>query len=122
MRRKAGALTPKEVGLLRAAVNLHTAGESEWHGWQLAKAEQTEAGSERPTASGSLYRALDNMERLGYLASRREDPAVAEAEQRPRRRLYQVTGLGRQVLPAAEAALAEQRQPGGRLAGEGVPT
>ena len=52
------------------------------------------------------------METAGLLESRWEDAELSEAEGRPRRRLYRVTGLG-------EAALADARR---ARAGDAVPT
>jgi PadR family transcriptional regulator PadR len=103
MRRKAGALTPIEFDLLTTMAELHATVE-EVHGYELSKAHQARTEARLPIPFGSLYRALDRMERFGYVTSRLEAAEVAEAERRPRRRLYQMTGAGREVLRRAEAA------------------
>jgi DNA-binding PadR family transcriptional regulator len=56
------------------------------------------------TAHGTLYKALDRMQRAGLLESEWEDPLIAAREGRPRRRLYRVTAVG-------EAAVAEGKTP-----------
>jgi len=55
----------------------------------------------RLTAYGTLYKALDRLANTGILVSRWEDPHLAAAEGRPRRRFYQVTPIGEQALAAA---------------------
>jgi hypothetical protein len=50
------------------------------------------------TAHGTLYKALARLERAGMLTSSWEDPGLAEAESRPRRRLYRVTPSGEQAV------------------------
>jgi DNA-binding PadR family transcriptional regulator len=54
-------------------------------------------------ASGTVYPALRRLEAAGFLASKWERPAVAQQEQRPLRKYYEVTKTGR-------TALAEARQ------------
>jgi DNA-binding PadR family transcriptional regulator len=77
----------------------------EAHGFLLAKELRDGAHARRLTAYGTLYKALDRLERAGYLASRWEDPLVAADDGRPRRRFYRVTLTGEAAL--AEAKLAE---------------
>lgn len=60
------------------------------------------------TARGTLYKALDRMERAGWLSSRWENAEIAVEDGRPRRRLYVVTAVG-------EGALAESRAAGASL-------
>jgi PadR family transcriptional regulator, regulatory protein PadR len=50
-----------------------------------------------------LYKALQRLEEAGLLASQWEDPDIAVAEGRPRRRLYEVTGAGERALAAWQA-------------------
>jgi PadR family transcriptional regulator len=100
MRRKEGALVPLEVAILEAALKLRQRGVVEAHGFLLAKELRDGRSARRLTAYGTLYKALDRLERAGYLASRWEDPQVAADEGRPRRRFYRVTLTG-------EGALAE---------------
>jgi DNA-binding PadR family transcriptional regulator len=49
-----------------------------------------------------MYKAFDRLEKAGFLTSRWEDPEIALAANRPRRRLYEVTAAGRQALATAE--------------------
>jgi DNA-binding PadR family transcriptional regulator len=102
MRRKAGALVPLEVSILETALELRSRGTAEAHGFLLAKELRDGSHARRLTAYGTLYKALDRLERAGYLASRWEDPQLAADDGRPRRRFYRVTLTG-------EAALAEAR-------------
>jgi len=91
VRRKNGALTPIEYSILNAAVRLCREG-GEFYGFQIAKEIEDREGARRLTGLGTLYRALDWLQRHGYLSRRWEDPVVAAQENRPRRRLYQLTG------------------------------
>ena len=54
-------------------------------------------------ASGTVYPALRRLENADFVASKWERQSIAQAEQRPARKYYEVTKLGR-------AALAEARQ------------
>jgi len=51
--------------------------------------------------AGSVYPALDRLEELGLLRSSWEDPAAAQAEKRPPRRYFRLTGDGARVLAEA---------------------
>lgn len=104
MRRKAGFLIPIEVSILEASAALKGAGQSEVHGYQLAKVVQDLREATRLTAYGTLYKALSRLEREGYLASRWEDPHAAAADGRPRRRFYRLTLEGEAALSEARAA------------------
>jgi PadR family transcriptional regulator len=105
-RRRPGTLLPIERSILAAGVSAQRAGEPEFHGFALASAIQEHEAARRLTAHGTLYRALSRMETAGLLTSRWEDPGVAEAEGRPRRRLYRVTGRGVAALADADRAHA----------------
>lgn len=97
---------PLEVAILAGGLDLRSAGEPEFHGFQLAKSLRDGERARGLTAHGTLYKALDRMERMGLLESRWEDPEIAVAEGRPRRRLYHVTGNGERALnDAREAAM-----------------
>jgi DNA-binding PadR family transcriptional regulator len=98
VRRKAGVLLPIEVSILSAAVELRLRGSDAFHGFLIARAIQGREGARRLTAHGTLYKALERMERAGLLASQWEDAQIAADEGRPRRRLYQVTGVGELAL------------------------
>lgn len=103
VRRKPGTLLPLEVSLLEVAVAAQRGGTPEFHGFEAAKAVRDRDGARSLTAHGTLYKALGRMQDAGLLESRWEDPAVAAAEGRPRRRLYQVTGAGAQALSLSRA-------------------
>ena len=94
VRRRTGVLIPLEAAILSAGLELRNAGEPDFHGFQLAKELRDQDDARRLTAHGTLYKALDRMERAGLLESRWEDPEVAVEQGRPRRRLYRVTGNG----------------------------
>ncbi len=94
---------PLEVAILEAASDLREHGEMEFHGYSIANRIAEATSARKLTAYGTLYRALGRLEKQGLLESQWEDPATAEAEGRPRRRLYRITG-------AAEGALADARQ------------
>jgi DNA-binding PadR family transcriptional regulator len=106
MRRRAGVLIPIEAEILDAALRLRRAGEERFHGFLIAK--QMAAGEETGglTAHGTLYKALGRLETAGLLVSSWEEPELATAAGRPRRRLYEITG-------AAERALAVYRAQAG---------
>jgi PadR family transcriptional regulator PadR len=104
MRRKPGAILPLELEILEASLLLRRRGTGEAHGFALAKAVADRAGAKRLTGYGTLYKALDRLERAGYLDSRWEDPQQAADEGRPRRRFYRVTAIG-------EAAVARSARP-----------
>jgi len=106
MRRKEGALVPLEVSILEAAFELRSRGIEEAHGFLLAKELRDGVHARRLTAYGTLYKALDRLERAGHLASRWEDPQVAADDGRPRRRFYRLTLTGETAL--VEAKLAER--------------
>jgi PadR family transcriptional regulator, regulatory protein PadR len=104
MRRKAGTIIPLEVAILGASAELREAGEPEAHGYLLARIVQDIRHARRLTAYGTLYKALTRLERVGYLASRWEDPLTAAAEARPRRKFYRLTFEGEGALAEARAA------------------
>lgn len=51
--------------------------------------------------SGTIYPALDRLERLGYARSRWEDARVAQQQKRPPRKYFTITDTGRDALLAA---------------------
>jgi DNA-binding PadR family transcriptional regulator len=108
MRRKAGALLPIELSILEAAIELRVRGGSEFYGFLIAREIREREDARLLTAHGTLYKALDRMEKAGLLVSRWEDPLIAAEEGRPRRRLYQVTVAGEGAL--AKARVAPQQQ------------
>ena len=101
MRRKEGALIPLEVSILEAAMDLRRRGVPEAHGFLLAKELREERHARRLTAYGTLYKALDRLERAGLLESRWEDPSIGADEGRPRRRFYRLMLAGEGALVQA---------------------
>ena len=65
-------------------------------------------------ASGTVYPALRRLEDAGYLLSKWERPGIAQQEQRPARKYYEVTRDGRAALLEARQRfrLLEQLRPG----------
>jgi DNA-binding PadR family transcriptional regulator len=106
MRRKQGASLPIELSILEAAVALRLRGVPRFHGFLIAKEIREREGARLLTSHGTLYKALDRMEKAGLLESEWEDPAVAASEGRPRRRFYEVTAVGEAALAAAAATSA----------------
>lgn len=101
MRRKPGTIVPLEREILEASVTLRARGLAEAHGFLLARTIGDQTDAKRLTAYGTLYKALDRLERAGYLESRWEDPEYAAEASRPRRRFYRITGVGEQALAVA---------------------
>jgi PadR family transcriptional regulator PadR len=118
VRRKPGTLIPIEQEILEAGLALGRRGEPSFHGFLIAKDIQQDTGAKRLTSHGTLYKALDRLERAGLLASQWEDPEEAAMQQRPRRRLYQVTAKGAQAL--AKYQVADRAAGSGRQALEGT--
>jgi len=106
MRRKPGKLLPIEVSILAAGIHARTRGIAEFYGFLLAKEIKERQGARLLTAYGTLYKALDRLEAAGLLKSRWEDPLIAASENRPRRRLYEITPQGQAALAAASPATA----------------
>jgi len=102
MRRRPDTLLPIEVSILAAGVDLSRDGATTFYGFSIAKEIRERDGNRGLTAHGTLYKALDRMERAGLLASCWEDPLVAARERRPRRRLYEVTSAGERALAKAQ--------------------
>jgi DNA-binding PadR family transcriptional regulator len=68
---------------------------------------------------GTVYPALRRLEDAGYLTSKWEKERLAQAELRPRRKYYEITRPGREVLAEAvkryrlieQTQLARTREP-----------
>ena len=103
MRRRPGVLIPLEEAILAAALRLQRQGTSEFHGFAVAKHLTTHGDTRKLTGHGTLYKALDRLETAGLLESHWEDPTVAAADHRPRRRLYTITGAGAAALASSVA-------------------
>jgi DNA-binding PadR family transcriptional regulator len=114
MRRRAGALLPLEVDILEVAASAHRAGDGWVHGFRLAKMLQEGAGAGRLTGHGTLYKALGRLSAGGLLEDRWEEPELALAEGRPRRRLYRVTAEGQRALAGARAGASAPAEPSAR--------
>jgi DNA-binding PadR family transcriptional regulator len=111
MRRKAGSLVPLEVSILDAGIELAVRGAPYFHGFLIAKEIKEREDARLLTAHGTLYKALDRMQKAGLLESEWEDPVAAATEGRPRRRLYRVTLAGQAALAKARAPMATGATP-----------
>lgn len=99
-KRRPGALFPIEADILGAAIGLAAAGRDEFHGYELAqKATGAQLASVGP---GTIYRALQRLEQMGFLEGRWEAARIATAQGRPRRRYYRLTAEGRRTTPATD--------------------
>jgi DNA-binding PadR family transcriptional regulator len=94
-------LIPIEVSILEAGIELRLRGSAVFHGFMIAREIKEREAARLLAAHGTLYRALDRMQKAGLLESEWEDPAIAAEEQRPRRRLYRVTAAGEVSLTNA---------------------
>ncbi|MFZ4893511.1 PadR family transcriptional regulator [Plantibacter sp. Mn2098] len=107
MRRRPGTLFPLEFDILDVGLALQDEDDT-FYGFSLARRlSDTEHAL---TAHGTLYKALSRMTQAGLLQASWEDHALAEADGRPRRRLYRVTGGGELARDRERARLlVEQR-------------
>ena len=104
MRRKPNSLLPIELSILETAIELRVRGAPSFYGFMIASEIKERQDSRLLTAHGTLYKALDRLEKAGLLESQWEDPIIAAQQNRPRRRFYTVTAAG-------EAALAKVSHP-----------
>ena len=104
MRRKSGRLIPLELAICETAIKLGHRGTAEFHGYSIAKAIKHQSEARLLTAYGTLYRALDRLQKMGLLESRKEDPQIAADEGRPGRRLYRLTAAGEAAVTEARTA------------------
>ena len=107
---------PLELSILEAALDLRMRGGTTFHGFLIAREMRDREGARLLTAHGTLYRALDRLQHSGFLESEWEDPLVAAAESRPRRRFYWVTAVGEAALASQPSAMPRTSQPQRRLA------
>jgi PadR family transcriptional regulator PadR len=98
MRGRPSGLLPLERSIIETGLRLRSQGTPEFHGFMAAAEIRTEADSRLLTARGTLYKALDRLEKRGFLTSHWEDADNAVEEGRPRRRLYAVTAAGEVAL------------------------
>jgi len=103
MRRKPDALLPLELSILEAGIDLRLRGLANFHGFLIAREIKERQDARLLTAHGTLYKALDRLQRSGFLESEWEDPLIAAAEARPRRRFYRVTAAGEAALVRTQA-------------------
>lgn len=102
-------MVPTERAILEAALHLQAKGTDAFHGYMLAKQMRDDDAARRLIAHGTLYKALDRLEGMGYVESWWEDPGQAAEERRPRRRFYRVTTAGTKALAEAMAPAKASR-------------
>jgi PadR family transcriptional regulator PadR len=73
-------------------------GDPECHGFLIASLIKGKQNNKLLTAYGTLYRALNRLEKASFLTSRWEDMSSLAGESRPRRRLYRITDAGSEAL------------------------
>ena len=95
-----------EAEILTIAVRLRRSDEPQFHGFQLAEELADEHRAKKLISHGTLYKALGRLQAAELLTSEWEDPDIATAAGRPRRRLYRVTAAGAEALHAWEAERA----------------
>jgi len=103
VRRKPGTLLDIEAAICCCARKMRRRGAAEFHGFEIAKQLADEESRRLLTAYGTLYRALARLESMGLVTSRREDPSIAAAQNRPIRRLYTLTAAGETAAEEAPA-------------------
>lgn len=109
VRRKPDQLLSLEVEILQGALRLRRRGVELFHGYALAKALRSDSDSKLLTAHGTMYRALHRLESAGLIAGFWEDAQSSERENRPRRRMYRLTGLAEPAVKRAVDARAVAR-------------
>ena len=97
-------------------MDLGRIGVKEFHGFAVAKRMKDIGEAHQLTAHGTLYKALGRMEAAGLLRSQWEKADLALEEGRPRRRLYQVTGVGERALSVSRAERGAAQRSRRRLA------
>jgi DNA-binding PadR family transcriptional regulator len=91
------------MSILQCGIDIAIRGAPRFHGFMIAKEIKDREDAKLLTAHGTLYKALDRLQKSGLLESEWEDPLVAAQQRRPRRRFYRVTAAG-------EAALVRARE------------
>lgn len=97
-------------------MSLEGGGSPEFHGFALAKHLADKESAKRLVGQGTIYKVLDRLRRDGLLESRWEDSDLAEAESRPRRRLYKATGEAALALSRSRAKQSGFVAPGKKVA------
>jgi PadR family transcriptional regulator PadR len=108
-RRRPGTLFPLEQQILEAGMQLQSAVGS-FYGFALARSLASDDGTGL-TAHGTLYKALTRMTEANLLEATWEDAAIAEAEGRPRRRLYRVTAEGEVAAAQGQKTMTAALRP-----------
>ena len=80
--------------VLEAALEMRAAGIPEFHGYQMAEVLVGAEGRPGMLSHGGLYKALLGLDSAGFLQSVWENPEIALADKRPRRRLWSITPVG----------------------------
>lgn len=93
---------PLEEAVLEIGLRRMRDGDADFHGFAMAT-ELESAGGRSLTAHGTLYKALDRLEKQGLLVSRWEDADDYDGS-RPRRRLYRVSDKAAGALRTSQAA------------------
>ena len=107
MRRRRGILLPIELAILDVCAARSLNGIPECHGFLIASLVKGTQNAKLLTAYGTLYRALNRLEKAGFLTSRWEDMSSLANESRPRRRLYRITNAGSEALASSKSINAE---------------
>ena len=103
-------LPPFELSILGAGLDLSQRGQLEFHGYAIAKEmREREAAPALSWAGHTLSGLETGWKGPHLLESRHEDPEVAAAESRPRRRLYKVTAQGETAYAATSPAPRTER-------------
>lgn len=105
-KRRPGRMFPLELDILQSGLRLQAENGS-FYGFSLARELADHAGGSL-TAHGTLYKALSRLKDSGLLEAAWEDAATAEADNRPRRRLYQVSAQGELALSVERIRLAAE--------------
>jgi len=90
-----------ELELLAVAHRFALAGDPYFHGYQAMREIRRVKSDHGRVSHGTIYRALDRMEKLGLVVSRWEDPAISERDGRPQRCFYRLSahGLASRAMP-----------------------
>jgi DNA-binding PadR family transcriptional regulator len=117
VRRRPGTLFPLELDILDVGTVLQ-ASEGSFYGFSLAKRLAGPDG--KLAAHGTLYKALSRMSEAGLIEEDWEDPGIAAAEGRPRRRLYRITGVGAAARDREHARLVDEHRVAARVTDRGI--
>ncbi len=86
-------MTEKKALSLGTVMVLHAIARGFQYGFDIME--------ETGLTSGTIYPALDRLERLGFAGSEWEEARIAQREKRPARRYYQITREGEVALATA---------------------